>query len=194
MRRKRSFFDNYSKCWKFLNEARWHVVFALGVFCFLFLIGFAFPIFFREEIFKFIEELVNSLDGKNAVELIAFIFFNNLKACLLAIVFGIGFGIFPLITAAVNGYLLGFVVRESVTIGGLLIMLNLIPHGIFELPAILFSIGIGTKIGTDLINSNNKKRILKKNCIESLRFFVFVIFPLILIAGIIEGFLIWMGV
>ena len=73
-------------------------------------------------------------------------------------------------------------------------MLNLIPHGIFELPAILFSIGIGTKIGADLINSNNKKRILKKNCIESLRFFVFVIFPLILIAGIIEGFLIWMGV
>ncbi|MCK5321471.1 stage II sporulation protein M [Candidatus Pacearchaeota archaeon] len=185
---KKGFFEtNYLKCWKFLGECRWHIVFALATFALLFVIGFIFPIFFREEIFDFIAKITAMIEGKTVLELVGMIFFNNLRASFFAMVLGIGFGIFPLMVGIVNGYLLGFVAREVVARGGILIMWRLFPHGIFELPAILFSIGVGLKIGTDLFRKNNN---LKYNFKEGLRFFVFVIFPLLLVAGIVEGILI----
>ena len=185
---KESFFaKNYSACWKFLNECRWHVVFAVGIFALTFLVGFIYPYFFRTEIFAFIANMIEMIDSKGAVELMWIIFFNNMKASFFAIVLGIAFGILPLITVVANGYLLGFVSREAAMQEGLAVMWQLLPHGIFELPAVILSIGIGMKIGLSLFG---KKGSLKYNFIEGLRFFVFVIFPLLLIAAIIEGLLI----
>lgn len=166
------------------------MVFALGIFSLIFIIGFTFPIFFRQEIFEFIEKLILSLEGKNVLELVGLIFFNNLKASFIAIVSGVSVGIIPLIIAISNGYLLGFVSHEAVSQGGILVMWQLFPHGIFELPAVLFSLGIGFKIGYDLFGKNMSKK-LKYNFKEGMRFFVFVVFPLLLVAGIIEGLLIW---
>lgn len=189
---KRGFFlRNYSACWKFLNECQWYLVFAIGVFALTFLVGFAYPVFFREEIFSFIAEMIKMLEGKSVIELVGFIFFNNMKASFMAIVLGVVFGIVPLMVGIVNGYLLGFVAREAVMQEGLLVMWQLFPHGIFELPAVIFSIGIGMKIGTSLFKPDIGKE-LKYNFREGLRFFVFVVFPLLLIAGIIEGILIGM--
>jgi len=188
--KKRNFFvRNYSACWDFFKESRWYIVFALGIFCLLFLVGFTYPAFFRAEIFSFIEELMVMLEGKGMFELMGIIFFNNFKASLMAIVLGIGIGIFPLVTSVVNGYLLGFVSREAVAQNGIFVLWQLLPHGIFELPAVIFSIGIGLKIGGDMFSGEVGKK-LKYNFVEGLRFFAFVVFPLLLIAGIIEGMLI----
>jgi len=197
---KKSFFvEHYKKCWEFLCESRWYVVFALGIFGITFLIGFAYPVFFREEIFGFLAGMVEALNGKSVVELIAYIFLNNLKAGFLAIVLGVTVGIFPFVIAIVNGYLVGFVVREAVAQEGIVVLWQLAPHGIFELPAILLSIGIGLRLGSQVVgglwlvacgkNGGIKKK-LKYNFVEGLRFFVFVILPLLLVAGIIEGILI----
>ena len=189
MKRENFFVRNYKLCWKFLNESKWHVVFALGFFMLTFLIGFAFPIFFADEIIAFVNELIASLEGMSVVELIGFIFWNNLKASFFAIILGITLGILPLVMLVTNGYLLGFVSREAVAQNGLFVMWRLLPHGIFELPAVILSIGIGLKIGAGMLGKDVKKK-LKYNFKEGLRFFVFVILPLLLIAGIIEGLLI----
>lgn len=189
MKKQNFFVKNYSACWKFLNESKWYMVFALGIFMLVFLIGFIYPFFFRQEIFEWIEKLILSLEGKSTLEIILFIFFNNIKAGFFAIVTGIGLGILPLIILVFNGYLLGFVVREAAVREGIGVLWQLAPHGIFELPAILLSIGIGLKIGVDLFKKDVKEK-LKHNFKEGLRFFVFVIFPLLLVAGIIEGLLI----
>lgn len=172
-----------------MNECQWYVVFALGIFALMFLIGFIFPIFFRNEIFSFIAEMIEMLKDKSTAELIRFIFLNNLKASFMAIVLGILFGIVPIMMGVVNGYLVGFVAREVVAQEGLLVLWRLFPHGIFELPAIIFSIGIGIKIGASMFGKDIRKK-LKYNFREGLRFFVFVVFPLLLVAGIIEGILI----
>ena len=154
---KKKFFEmNYSKCWKFFNECRWHIVFALAIFALLFIIGFTFPIFFREGIFDLIVKMTAMIEGKTALELAWMIFFNNIKASFFAMALGIGFGIFPLIVGIFNGYLLGFVAREAVVNGGILVMWRLFPHGIFELPAVIFSIGIGLKIGIELFRKDSK--------------------------------------
>ena len=64
MVKKSGFFvGNYKKCWEFFCESRWYVVFALGIFALTFLIGFGYPFLFREEIFGFIAELIEMLEG-----------------------------------------------------------------------------------------------------------------------------------
>ena len=183
MNLKKFFRINYTKSWKFFNECRWHIVFALVIFALFFIIGFTFPIFFRGEIFEFIAKMTSIIEGKTTFQLMEIIFFNNLKASFLAMILGIGFGIFPLLAGVINGYLIGFVSREAVTRGGILVMWRLLPHGIFELPAIIFSMGIGLKLGFDLFKKDIK---LKYNLLEGLRLFIFIIVPLLLIAGIIE--------
>ena len=183
------FVGNYRKCWKFFNESRWYIVFALGLFALTFLIGFVYPYFFRVEIFSFIKELMAIFEGKSIAEMVVLIFFNNFKASLFAIILGIGIGIFPLVTTIINGYLLGFVSREAVSQNGVFVLWQLLPHGIFELPAVIFSIGIGMKIGGEMFSGNVGKK-LKYNFVEGLRFFVFIVFPLLFVAAIIEGVLI----
>jgi stage II sporulation protein M len=191
MKRENFFARNYKSCWKFLNESRWHMVFALGFFMLTFLIGFVFPIFFVDEIIGFINELIASLEGMSAIELIGYIFWNNLKASFFAIVLGVTFGILPLVILVTNGYLLGLVSRLAVNERGILTMWQLLPHGIFELPAIIISIGIGIKIGADMFKGDVKKG-LNYNFREGFRFFVFVVLPLLFVAAIIEGLLIWL--
>ena len=190
MKRRNFWVRNYLACWDFFCESRWYVVFALGVFALLFLVGFLFPVFFREEIFAFIAELTAMLEEKGTLELIWMIFFNNLKAGFFAMVLGIGVGLFPLFAVVVNGYLLGFVAREAVNITGIGVLWQLAPHGIFELPAIIFSIGIGFKIGVSVFGGRGVGDRLRYNFREAMRFFVFVVIPLLVIAGIIEGILI----
>jgi stage II sporulation protein M len=187
---KKDFFkENYSKCFKFFLTCKPYILFAAMLFFITAIIGFMFPIFFREEIFNIMLEMTGLLEGKNMIELISLIFFNNIKASFMAMILGIGVALFPIFTAVINGYILGFVSREVVSAEGFFILWQLLPHGIFEIPAILLSIGIGVKIGTDLFKKNPGEK-LRKNIREGLRFFAFVIFPLLLTAGIIEGLLI----
>ena len=180
---------NYSKCFEFFKTSKPYILFATILFFIIAILGFIFPVFFREEIFSIMKEMTGLLAGKNTMELIFAIFLNNLKASFMSMILGIGVAVFPVATAVVNGYILGFVAREVVNTEGLFVLWQLLPHGVFEIPAILLSIGIGIRIGTDLFKKN-AKRETKNNIIEGLRFFAFVVFPLLLIAGIIEGILI----
>jgi len=187
--KKRNFFkENYSKCWGYIDQTKWYVVASLGLFAIAFLIGFAYPEFFKDKIAEFIADMINSLKGKNIFETGLFIFFNNLKAGFFAIVFGIGLGIFPAITALINGYLLGFVSRGVSNSEGISVLWRLAPHGIFELPAVLISIGIGIKIGFDILRKDRTS--MRENFIEAIRVFFFVILPLLAIAATIEAFLV----
>ncbi|MFA5061319.1 MAG: stage II sporulation protein M [Candidatus Pacearchaeota archaeon] len=190
MKRKIFVKENYSLCLRYLREIKWHIVLSLGIFSFIFILGFLFPILFREEILSLISELMFLVEGKNLYEMIIFIFLNNLKVSFIAMISGIFIGLFPLITLIVNGYVLGFVARESVELQGLSILWRLLPHGIFELPAVFFSTGIGLKIGLDLFKKDWKKKI-KHNFNEGLRFFISVVIPFLIIAALIESALIF---
>jgi len=68
-------------------------------------------------------------------------------------------------------------------------MWRLVPHGIFELPAIFISLGIGLKFGT-FIFQKNKSESFRRYLWNSLQLFVLIIMPLLIAAAIIEGALI----
>ena len=90
-----------------------------------------------------------------------FIFLNNIQSAFLGFILGIIFGIIPLTILIVNGYILGFVMNKSVAVEGILIIWRLVPHGIFEIPAILISTSLGIKLGTDL---RNFKKNITRTC------------------------------
>ncbi len=185
---KNFFAENYKKCWVFFKESKNFIWIAAIVFVLFFLIGFIFPVFFEKGIFEMIKKLAGDFFGLGVYDTIVKIFLNNLFVGFAAIVLGIAFGIFPFIAAVTNGYILGFVANYSVAQEGFLVLWRLLPHGIFELPAIIFSIGIGLRIGIDVLRN---KGGLKRNFKEAMRFFVFIILPLLLVAGVVEGVLIF---
>ncbi|MDP2946676.1 MAG: stage II sporulation protein M [Nanoarchaeota archaeon] len=186
-RNENFFVYNYRQCFNFLGELKWYFVFSIEIFCLFFLIGFIFPVFFREQLISLISDLASSIEGKSTIGIILYIFLNNVQASLLSFILGIGLAVFPFITLVFNGYLLGFIGKEVVIREGFFSLWRIFPHGIFELPAIFFSTGIGLKIGIEIFT---KKKSMKYNYTEGVRFFLFVVIPLLIVAAIIEGMLI----
>jgi stage II sporulation protein M len=178
----------YSECWGFIKESKKQIYFAIGVFLLFALVGFfAIPPQNLELILiQKLKEISEMFSGLGTMQTIWLIFTNNLFVCFLVIFLGILFGIFPFLTLISNGYIIGYVAQKAVAVDGILVLWKLLPHGIFELPAILISAGIGFKLGTSLFR---RKEFLKNYKKAMLTFFL-VIFLLLFIAAVIEGILV----
>ena len=190
-KRKKFFAAKYSESFSYIRESKNFIYFSIFVFVAASLLSFLLPVpeNLREQIIKFIEELISQTEGMGQFEITKFIFLNNLQSSFTGMILGAFFGIFPLVIAIVNGYLLGFVSSASIQSEGIFIMWRLVPHGIFELPAIFISLGIGLKFGT-FIFQKNKSESFRKYLWNSLQLFVLIIMPLLIAAAIIEGALI----
>jgi len=221
--------ENYGKSWQYLRESRVFIYAAVFFFLFFVFVG-AFvpaPEIIEMRILELIEELLQRTEGMSHWELVGFILLNNAQSAFFGVVFGIVLGIFSLLTAIVNGYLLGFVAIRAINADGILVLWRLVPHGIFELPALFVSVGLGLKLGFPFISRyftyfyrkenyfaifslilllfpsvlltflfNKKLRDIQLKDFNnrfwnSLRVFVFIVIPLLILAAIIEGSLIF---
>ena len=226
---KNFFIENYRKSWEYIKESRNFIYITLIIFLLFAFIGAFVPVpeLLAEQILEFIEELLRKTAGMSQGELMSFIFLNNLQSSFFGMIFGIALGIFSAITSILNGYLLGFVSSRAVYEEGIFVLWRLLPHGIFELPALFISTGLGLKLGfpfiyryfkyywkrknifallagilflpfsiilTLILNKNLRKYQFKDFLFKvnnSLRVFLFIILPFLLIAAIIEGCLIF---
>jgi len=186
-----SFKQEYKESWDYLKKAKNYIYFIFIIFLFFALIGFFIPLpeSLSTLLLEFIQELLEKTRGMGGGELTAFIFTNNLKTSFLGMVFGVFLGIFPVIISLVNGYLVGFVASIAVQNEGLSVLWSLVPHGIFELPAVFISLGLGLKLST-FIFEKNKIKAFKEYFLNSLRIFLLIVIPLLILAAIIEGSLI----
>jgi stage II sporulation protein M len=184
------FSENYRLCFDFLKRSKRHILFSVVAFLLFAIIGFVFPIFFREEIIELLTQLAEKIAGMGGFELTSFIFLNNIQASFFAVILGVLAGLYPLFTLITNAYLIGFVVNGAVMEGGISVLWRLLPHGIFELPAIIISISLGLKIGLNIFKRPMWKS-MKEDIAESMRCFLFVILPLLIIAAVIEGILVF---
>ena len=183
--------EQYKSCWKYIKESRDHVLAIISVFLLFFILGFVFPIplAIKEAIEKMIREMIDNTEGLGLRQLIFFIFQNNLKSSFMALFLGAVLGVFPVFSSVINGYVLGFVGKKSVEIAGPSVLLRLLPHGVFELPAVFLSMALGVRLGMFIFSKNKKEEFLKR-LTESARVFLFIVLPLLIIAAIIEGILI----
>jgi len=113
------------------------------------------------------------------------IFLNNSFTCFIDILSGPLAGIVPLFSAFVNGGLVGWFVQQE---GGI-VLVAIIPHGIFEIPAFLISAAIGLRLGREVFRSRGE-RDLGGEMKMGLWVFLTLILPLLVIAAIIESALI----
>lgn len=186
-------YRNFILSLKYLRNLKNYIFFSFILFLVASFVGFLFPGLFEEQVRKIVEELIKQTEGLGFLGLIRFIIFNNMNSSFIALFFGIFFGVVPLIITIINGYVLGFVANKVVALEGILILWKLFPHGIFELPAVLISIALGLRLGMFLFiyRGRNKKKEFWRWLKDSLRVFVFIVIPLLVIAGIVEGILIW---
>ena len=174
--------------WRYIKESKNFIYATAFIFSAGVLIGFLFSqqLTFLDEILKNLIEKTKNLRG---FSLIVYIFLNNLKTAVLGLVLGIFLGIFPLWVSLSNGVIVGYVLSRVYTTDGIGKFWLLLPHGIFELPAIFISLGLGIKLGFFVFSINKKKSFLER-VIRSLFAIFLIIIPLLLVAAIIEGLLI----
>lgn len=137
-----------------------------------------------------VSEIILAFQGLGLFGTILKIFLNNSFVSLLSIISGVILGIFPVLILISNSYMIGFVSEMAIKEAGFFILWKLIPHGIFEIPAILISTGLGIKLGFSIFDKRPLKKF-EENLLQSLKTFILIIIPLLIVASIIEGILIF---
>ena len=184
--------EEYRKSFEYLRNSKNFIYVIVGIFAFFTLFGFfiSTPENVSNQILKFLEELFDKTANMGQGELIQFILFNNVQSSFFGMIFGALFGIFSIVTTIANGYLLGFVSAMVVSSEGFGVLWRLAPHGIFELPALFISLGLGLKLGMFFLEKD-KAKTFRNYLWNSLRVFLYIIIPLLLVAALIEGTLIF---
>ncbi|MEK6845088.1 MAG: stage II sporulation protein M [Nanoarchaeota archaeon] len=184
----------YQKSWDYLKNSKKFVWIIIWIFLASALIGFFIPApeILSQKIFEFVKEILLKTDGMSQSKLISFIFLNNIQSSFFGTIFGVFFGVFPIIFTIANGYLLGFVANLTIQENGIFSLWRLFPHGIFELPAVFISFALGLRIGASIF-SRKKFRKFNETFISCLKVFVLIVIPLLIVAAIVEGTLIFLN-
>ncbi|MCL1817128.1 MAG: stage II sporulation protein M [Clostridiales bacterium] len=118
------------------------------------------------------------------------IMINNIYVSILALGLGLTCGLGTIYVLANNAFLLGALAAVYASNGGSLFFWSLIlPHGVWELTAIIISGGIGLKIGYSLIRPGIFRRsdALLTAARSSVSLIALIVI-LLVVAGLIEGF------
>src|SRR3989344_3502444 len=168
-RKRIDFISEYKRSWKYVTDSRNFIFSSVILFFLAFLAGFAIPApeFVESAILNLIQEILQKTQEMGFAELAKFIFLNNAKTSFVAMIFGIA----ALATA------------KSAVFSSLL---RIFPHGIFELPAIFISFGLGIRLGLFIFTANEKNSF-KDYILGSLKVFLLIIIPLLIIAAVIES-------
>jgi stage II sporulation protein M len=130
-------------------------------------------------------------------ELFLRIILNNLLASGVVILFGLFFGLVPLYFLVSNGMLLGYIAAnrsEGETMFHILV--GLLPHGIFEIPAIILASAVGLRLGFIMLESFGSLFNLERRKRYQMKLLAFIkllipmlalITGLMLLAAIIES-------
>ncbi len=157
--------------------------------------GYGYAVLNPTESARFVEELSAEfgwLMDLSLPQIFLVIFLNNAIKALLAIIFGLLIFV-PVGFVAYNGWIIGIVVCEQVrTSGYVSVVAGILPHGIIELPMIIVSAALGTRLGM-LAFLRAKETISNEDIISeikwSVRFYLRWILPLLFVAALIETFI-----
>lgn len=125
-------------------------------------------------------------------QVLLFIFLNNSVKTLLVIIFGLLIGIVPALFIFINGYVIGVVaVMIAAARGTGYVVAGLLPHGIFEIPAVLLGAALGMMLGASLVarlRGRSEVPIITE-LRNAIRYFILGIMPLLLLAALAEVYI-----
>ena len=128
---------------------------------------------------------------KTSLGLALFLWGKNLLASALALVGGfLTFSLLPVLTLIFNGVIVGYAIKPILYLHGTdFLLASLIPHGILELPAFFLAASVGIYMGIEQALKLINKRPKTYSAKTAAKFFVYIIFPLLLVAAFIEAFI-----
>lgn len=138
-----------------------------------------------------LEELVDFLASLPSAVTAIFIFIKNASALVLSFIFSPIFCLPPILALTVNGWLLGFIsvlVSQEKSVG--FVLAGLLPHGIFELPALIMGEAAALSFGIVVILALFKKErrsLLVPSLKRNLKYLVIAL-ALLIPAAIIETY------
>jgi len=140
---------------------------------------------------KGLEELIEMILDQPPLVIMLIIFAKNLMTSTMAMLFGLGLGILPLLAATTNGFLLGIVAYGAIEkAGAVMLMAGILPHGIIELPVVLVSIAVGFRLGYLFTLALAKEKVdLGAEVRQAFRLLIRYITPLLFLAAAIETFI-----
>ena len=118
------------------------------------------------------------------------LFTNNLRAMLLGVLYGfIPFLSLPALALGVNAAILGML-ASLIDGQWLLLAAGILPHGIFELPALFLSLAAGLCLckNINVYIRKNEKGVMKPLLLNILRVVVLLVLPLLVIAAVMETY------
>jgi len=140
---------------------------------------------------ELLRQFATMFQGMSKVQLVISIFLNNSLKTLLVILLGPALGLAAVVFLVVNGAILGAVIPLAIESRGFWpAIMTIIPHGVFELPAIFMGTSIGIKLGVHPLRALTGKadRTLAAELGRALRLYLSLILPLLLVAAIVEVF------
>ena len=118
------------------------------------------------------------------------LFTNNLRAMVLGVLYGfIPFLYLPALALGVNAAILGML-ASLIDGQWLLLAAGILPHGIFELPALFLSLAAGLCLckNINVYIRKNEKGVMKPLLLNILRVVALLVLPLLVIAAVMETY------
>jgi stage II sporulation protein M len=176
---------HYIESFEALREAGNTIPVALVLFLVGIIAGFTHPSW-AEGNLALLKEIAKQLYGKSTYAIIGTIFLRNSLSAVFSVVLGPLLGIVPVLGALVNGLMVGLTFTCISETNKIKALLQLFPHGLFELPAMFMAWGIGIWQGIWFFQKNVQHTFRERRN-NALRILFFIIIPLLLIAATIEG-------
>jgi stage II sporulation protein M len=168
--------NHYQQIRRDLHEVRKYIFAAIVIFAAGIIVAILIPSW-GKSVISLLLEYFKTFEHEKAPPLLIAIFLKNASSAFFAIVFGFLFGLVPAFGAAFNGIAVGAILNLNP-----LNFFKIIPHGIFELPAMFISWGLGIWCAGGLFHSPGLNLRIKR----SLNIYLSIIVPLLIIAAIVE--------
>lgn len=191
--------DQYKETFLFFRTSLWKPALFCAILFFVAIAGTLVALSKRPDVVEKLMDVVSHIfsmkalqvDGKlSAIGILA----NNLRTSGLMILLGfIPFLFIPILGLIENACIIG-ILMAGITLKGTspwALVAGLAPHGIFEIPALFLSAGLGCLLCMEIIRTllgrKREKRFLQ-TLSEICRFFLLVVLPLLVVAAGIEAY------
>jgi len=163
------------------------------IFAASFLAGTVAPVPLQKEATEAFKFIADEFQRHSGGALFFYILTHDLVASILFLFTGLFFGILPILAIGANGFLLGVLYRQVAEgIGYWKAAWKVLPHGVFEIPALLIAASYGLWLGVMVVRRMRGKEStpLRSHIGHASRQYLAVVFPLLIVAAAVETALI----
>lgn len=159
------------------------------IFATSFLAGILAPASIRKDATNAFQYVVENYRGLEGGKLFFSILLQNVMVSILILISGVLIGIFPILSIGSNGFFLGVIYRQAAEGASYSrAALKVLPHGIFEIPALLLSASYGLWLGVAVVRRirGNESTPIRFHIEHAFRRYFAIVFPLLIVAAGIE--------